>query len=84
VVLLSSLIMCRTFLVTSVHSENVMYNHEPLHNRDKEGYGGQTTMMGQHWLSPNNHYFRGAYCVSVQDDIVSNDFAVKRSESVLL
>jgi len=32
----------------------------------------------------NDNYFRGAYVASVQDDIVSNDFEVKRSESECL
>jgi len=31
-------------------------------------------------VSSNDNYFRGAYCVKLQDDS-SNDIAVKRSES---
>jgi len=35
-----------------------------------------------YFLKQNNYnHFRGAYGVSVQDDIVFNDFEVKRSES---
>jgi len=30
----------------------------------------------------NDNYFRGAYCLSVLDDIVSNDFAVKKEMKV--
>jgi len=40
------------------------------------------TILGLAQARPN--YFRGAYCVSVQDDIISNDFTVKRNESEYL